>query len=148
MGLFINTCSRRLIPPRNFGFICGWFGGSVSERENYAVEGEYNPNNFLRSACPTHCLSIKVCDMKNHICAPPVVLHDVGYIMCRITWCPGEVIVPHISTTLTPYLKLYQESHLLLNASSAPLWSTQWSTQMYITSCIYRVPTEYRESES
>ena len=90
MGLFINTGSRRLIPPRNFGSICGGFGGGISERENYAVEGEYNPDNFLRSDCPTHRLSIKVCDFINNTCALPVVLHDVGYIMCRITWCPGD----------------------------------------------------------
>ena len=112
MGLFINACSRRLIPPRNFDFICGGFGGGVSERENYAVEGEYNPDNFLRSDCPTHRLSIKVCDMIKNTSAPLVVLHDVGYIMCLINWCPGEVIVPHVSTIPTLYLKLYLESHL------------------------------------
>ena len=90
MGLLINTCGRRLIPPRNFGFICVGFGGGVSKRENYAVEGEYNSDNFLRSDRSTHRLNIKVSDMINNTFAPPVVLHDVGYITCWITWCPGE----------------------------------------------------------
>ena len=87
MGLLINTCGRRLIPPLNFGFICVGFGGGVSKRENYAAEGEYNPDNFLRSDCPTHRPTMKVCDFITNICAPPVVLLDVGLMISRITWC-------------------------------------------------------------
>ena len=107
MGLFINTCGRRLIPPRNFGFICGGFGGGVSERENYAVEGVYNPDNFLRSDYPTNRLSIKVGDMINNICALSVVLHDVGYRMCWVTWCPGEVGLRYCHAPFPIELQLY-----------------------------------------
>ena len=78
MGLLINTCGRRLIPPRNFGFICVGFGGGVSKREDYAVGGEYNPDNFLRSDCPKHRLNIKVCDMINNPFAPPMAHAQSG----------------------------------------------------------------------
>ena len=67
--------------------------------------------------------------------------------MNHLRWCPGEVKVLYVSTIPTLYLKLCLESHVQCNTSSALLWSTQWSTQMYITWCVYRVPTEYRESE-
>ena len=48
-------------------------------------------------------------------------------------WCPGEGLFLCIGTIPTLYLKLCIESHVLTHPSRTRDWSTQWSTQMYVT---------------
>ena len=33
---------------------------------------------------------MKVCDFITNSCAPSAVLLDVGLMICRVTWCPGD----------------------------------------------------------